>query len=116
MSEEVIVFERSEEYHRNCNIISEDDDEDRSKQLFVPTIKLKKMNNDSILIDTMVLKNVSLTSDLFRILEEEKLDILFENQYRTETKVAHTLQVKVQQGYNIATLEEKLCLWAGKLT
>lgn len=76
----------------------EDDDEvDGTEKAFVPSIKTKRMD-DSLLISTVVLKDVALSSSLFRLLEEEKLNIIFENQYRTETKVSHTLQVIVLWG------------------
>ncbi|PIA37143.1 hypothetical protein AQUCO_03000011v1 [Aquilegia coerulea] len=98
-----------------CEInVDIESDEEISKP-FVPSVKIKKFD-DSVLIETLALKDVALTSGLFRILEDEKLEILFENQYRTETIVAHTLQVKLQPGYNIEALEMKLCVWAGKPT
>ncbi|RZC90881.1 hypothetical protein C5167_028712 [Papaver somniferum] len=81
---------------------------------FVPSIKISKIE-DLILINTTVLKKVALTSFLFRILEEENLDIVFENQYRTESVVAHTIQVRVQPEYNIQVLENRLRMWAGGL-
>ncbi|KAI3966892.1 hypothetical protein MKX01_009009 [Papaver californicum] len=81
---------------------------------FVPSIKIKVME-DLILISTIVLKKVASTSSLFRILEEEKLDIVFENQYRTESIVAHTIQVRIQPEYNIQVLEDRLRMWAGGL-
>ncbi|KAI3868634.1 hypothetical protein MKX03_013144 [Papaver bracteatum] len=81
---------------------------------FVPSIKISKIE-DLILINTMVLKKVALTSSLFRILEEENLDIVFENQYRTECKVAHTIQVRIQPEYNVQLLENRLRMWAGLL-
>ncbi|MCL7026887.1 hypothetical protein MKW94_021283 [Papaver nudicaule] len=80
---------------------------------FMPSIKIRKIMEDSILIDTVVQKDVALTSTLFAILEEEKLDIVFEHQYRTEIEVSHTIQVKVQPGYNLNVLENKLRTWAG---
>lgn len=79
---------------------------------FVPSIKITIIE-DLILINTTVLKNVALTSSLFRIFEEENLDIVFENQYRTECKVAHTVQVRIQPEYNIQLLENRLRTWAG---
>ncbi|KAF5197339.1 hypothetical protein FRX31_013074 [Thalictrum thalictroides] len=94
--------------------IESDDEEENSSKPFVPKVRTKNLDADSLLIETLVLKDVALTSCLFRILEEEKLEIVFEHQYRTETKVSHTLQVKVQEGYNIEALEMKLCTWAGK--
>ncbi|KAI3846111.1 hypothetical protein MKW98_015480 [Papaver atlanticum] len=81
---------------------------------FVPSININVMEN-LILINTIVLKKVALTSTLFRILEEENLDIVFENQYRTECKVAHTIQVRIQPEYNIQVLENRLRIWAGGL-
>ncbi|RZC77191.1 hypothetical protein C5167_001335 [Papaver somniferum] len=81
---------------------------------FVPSIKITKIE-DLILINTTVLKNVALTSSLFRIFEDENLDIVFENQYRTECKVAHTIQVRIQPEYNIQLLEKRLRMWAGGL-
>ncbi|KAI3846110.1 hypothetical protein MKW98_015479 [Papaver atlanticum] len=81
---------------------------------FVPSIKISKIE-DLIFINTTVLKKVALTSSLFRILEEENLDIVFENQYRTECKVAHTVQVRIQPEYNIQVLENRLRMWAGGL-
>ncbi|KAJ8622778.1 hypothetical protein MRB53_031307 [Persea americana] len=68
--------------------------------------------DDSLLISTVVLKDVALSSSLFRLLEEEKLNIIFENQYRTETKVSHTLQVRVPLEYDVDVLERKLQKWA----
>ncbi|RZC90878.1 hypothetical protein C5167_028708 [Papaver somniferum] len=79
---------------------------------FVPSIKISKIE-DLILINTTVLKKVALTSSLFRIFEEENLDIVFENQYRTECNVAHTIQVRIQPEYNIQLLEKRLWMWAG---
>ncbi|KAI3997757.1 hypothetical protein MKX01_007644 [Papaver californicum] len=81
---------------------------------FMPSINIQKITEDSILIDTVVQKDVSLTSTLFGVLEEEKkLDIVFERQYRiTETLVSHTIQVKVQPDYDLHDLEIKLCTWA----
>ncbi|KAI3856730.1 hypothetical protein MKX03_029997 [Papaver bracteatum] len=81
---------------------------------FVPSIKISKIE-DLILIHTTVLKKVALTSTLFRILEEENLDIVFENQYRTECEVAHTIQVRIQPEYDIQVLENRLRIWAGGL-
>ncbi|KAI3908315.1 hypothetical protein MKX01_027337 [Papaver californicum] len=81
---------------------------------FVPSIKINVMEN-LILINTMVIKSVALTSSLFRILEEENLEIVFENQYRTESKVAHTIQVRIQPEYNVQVLENRLRMWAGGL-
>ncbi|KAI3856731.1 hypothetical protein MKX03_029998 [Papaver bracteatum] len=81
---------------------------------FVPSIKISKIE-DLILIHTTVFKKVALTSTLFRILEEENLDIVFENQYRTECKVAHTIQVRIQPEYDIQALENRLRIWAGGL-
>ncbi|RZC77194.1 hypothetical protein C5167_001350 [Papaver somniferum] len=81
---------------------------------FVPSIKISKIE-DLILINTTVLNKVALTSSLFRILEEENLDIVFENQYRTECTVAHTIQVRIQPEYNIQVLENRLRIWAGGL-
>ncbi|KAI3917196.1 hypothetical protein MKW92_050850 [Papaver armeniacum] len=79
----------------------------------MPSIKIRKIREDSILIDTVVRKDVSPTSTLFGVLEEEKLDIIFERQYRTETQVSHTIQVKVQPDYDLHDLENKLRTWAG---
>ncbi|KAI3996718.1 hypothetical protein MKX01_041018 [Papaver californicum] len=85
-----------------------------SRLQFMPSIKIRKITDDSILIDTVVEKDVSLTSTLFGVLEEEKLDIVFERQYRiTETQVSHTIQVKVQPDYDLHDLENKLRTWAG---
>ncbi|KAI3856729.1 hypothetical protein MKX03_029996 [Papaver bracteatum] len=81
---------------------------------FVPSININVMEN-LVLINTTVLKNVALTSTLFRILEEENLDIVFENQYRTECKVAHTIQVRIQPEYDIRVLENRLRMWEGGL-
>ncbi|XP_010243194.1 PREDICTED: uncharacterized protein LOC104587334 [Nelumbo nucifera] len=96
------------EYDMDCEI--EIDDE---SQPFAPSVKIRRIDN-TLLISTIVLKDVALSSSLFSILEEEKLDIVFENQYRTEHTVAHTVQVKVQPDYDINELEMKLCRWAGK--
>ncbi|KAF5194374.1 hypothetical protein FRX31_016043 [Thalictrum thalictroides] len=97
------------------DIESSTDEEEISSKPFVPKVRIKKLD-DSLLIETLVLKDVALTSRLFLILEEEKLEIVFEHQYRTQTKVSHKLQVKVQDGYNIEALEMKLCMWAGTPT
>ncbi|OVA19489.1 hypothetical protein BVC80_9057g70 [Macleaya cordata] len=115
----VQIAEREEDEHTIVEFESEDDDDDddeggngsSSLKPFVPSIKIKKMET-TVLINTIVLKEVALTSTLFKILEEEeKLDIVSENQYRTETKVAHTIQVKVEPEYNIDGLEKKLHKW-----
>ncbi|KAK9124106.1 hypothetical protein Sjap_013708 [Stephania japonica] len=82
---------------------------------FVPSIEIRTMEG-ALLINAVVLKEVSLTSALFRVLEEEKLDIVFENQYRSETKACHTIQVRVEPDYNIDSLARKLGVWAGKKT
>ncbi|XP_026405563.1 uncharacterized protein LOC113300575 isoform X2 [Papaver somniferum] len=84
-----------------------------SRLQFMPSIKIRKKTEDSILIDTVVQKDVSPTSTLFGVLEEEKLDIVFERQYRTETQVSHTIQVKVRPDYDLHDLENKLRTWAG---
>ncbi|MCL7039302.1 hypothetical protein MKW94_021108 [Papaver nudicaule] len=99
--------------------ISIDFDSDYEKdadevESFVPSIKIDQMDN-LVLINTTVLKNVALTSSLFRIFEQENLDIVFENQYRTEAKVAHTIQVRIRPEYNIRILEARLQMWAGLL-
>ncbi|KAF9594173.1 hypothetical protein IFM89_028830 [Coptis chinensis] len=96
-------------------LFESEEDEEETLKPFVPSIKLDRMEG-SILISTIVLKEVSLTSALFALLEEEKLDIVSENQYRTETKVAHTIQLNVPPGYNIDELERRLCIWARKPT
>ncbi|KAI3908314.1 hypothetical protein MKX01_027336 [Papaver californicum] len=93
-----------------------DYEKDRDEVIsFVPSIKLNVMENE-ILINTIVLKSVALTSSLFRILEKENLEIVFENQYRTESKVAHTIQVRIQPEYNVQVLENRLRMWAGGLS
>ncbi|KAK9158663.1 hypothetical protein Scep_005237 [Stephania cephalantha] len=75
----------------------EDDEEEgsssSSSSSFIPSIRIKRMEDHLILISTVVVKDVALTSDLFQLLEDEKLDIASESQYRTETRVAHTVQV-----------------------
>ncbi|KAI3856198.1 hypothetical protein MKX03_027780 [Papaver bracteatum] len=87
-----------------------------SRLQFMPSIKIRKITEDSIQIDTVVQKDVSPTSTLFGVLEEEKLDIAFGRQYRTETQVSHTIQVKVQPHYDLYDLENKLRTWAGYST
>ncbi|KAK9153856.1 hypothetical protein Sjap_001336 [Stephania japonica] len=83
---------------------------------FVPTITIRKMEG-SLLINAVVLKHVALTSNLFRIFEEEeKIGVLFENHYRTESKASHTIHLDVQLDYDVCTLEKKLCAWAGEST
>ncbi|OVA17952.1 hypothetical protein BVC80_1835g355 [Macleaya cordata] len=99
------------EYERE----DEEDEESKASRPFKPSIKILRME-DSIQISSIVQKDISLTSTLFGVLEEEKLDILFENQYRTETKVAHTIQVRVKPGYDVDALEKKLRTWAGYST
>ncbi|KAG9449538.1 hypothetical protein H6P81_009503 [Aristolochia fimbriata] len=96
-------------------LFEEEDEKDGTgaEKPFVPSIKIKR-TDDALFISTIVLKDVALTSLLFHILEEEKLDIVYENQYRTETKVAHTIQVRVGADYDADALEKKLCIWAGK--
>lgn len=85
--EEEIEEEEDEEEEKE-----EEDMVDVTQEAFVPSIKIKRMEK-ALLISTVVLKHVALSSGLFRLLEEEKLDLIFENQYRTETKVSHTIQV-----------------------
>ncbi|KAJ8619721.1 hypothetical protein MRB53_028250 [Persea americana] len=89
----------------------EEDMVDVTQEAFVPSIKIKRMEK-ALLISTVVLKHVALSSGLFRLLEEEKLDLLFENQYRTETKVSHTIQVRMPSEYDVDALETKLQTWA----
>ncbi|RWR94787.1 hypothetical protein CKAN_02409700 [Cinnamomum micranthum f. kanehirae] len=84
---------------------------DVTQEAFVPSIKIKRMEK-ALLISTVVLKHVALSSGLFRLLEEEKLDLIFENQYRTETKVSHTIQVRTPSEYDVDALEIKLQTWA----
>ncbi|KAL5995215.1 hypothetical protein ACLOJK_025273 [Asimina triloba] len=87
--------------------------DEKSEKAFVPSIKIKKMDSNLLLISTIVLKNVALSSVLFRLLEEEKLDIVCENQYRTETKVSHTIQVNLcSEDYDVGALELRLGAWA----
>ncbi|KAI3882628.1 hypothetical protein MKW92_010336 [Papaver armeniacum] len=117
--EETMSDDDDDEDEDDLGNISIDYDSDFEKdrddvKSFVPSIKISKIE-DLILINTMVLKKVALTSSLFRILEEENLDIVFENQYRTECKVAHTIQVRIQPEYNIQVLEKRLLMWAGGL-
>ncbi|KAI3831354.1 hypothetical protein MKW92_039549 [Papaver armeniacum] len=117
--EETMSDDDDDEDEDDLGNISIDYDSDFEKdgddvKSFVPSIKISKIE-DLILINTMVLKKVALTSSLFRILEEENLDIVFENQYRTECKVAHTIQVRIQPEYNIQLLENRLRMWAGLL-
>ncbi|XP_058077311.1 uncharacterized protein LOC131225738 [Magnolia sinica] len=96
-------------------------DEEKEKnsgpgKTFIPSIKIKKLDS-TLLISTVVLKDVALSSALFRLLEEEKLDIVYENQYRTETKVVHTIQVNLpSEGLDIDDLEQKLQAWAARRT
>ncbi|KAK9158671.1 hypothetical protein Scep_005245 [Stephania cephalantha] len=78
---------------------------------FVPTIDMVKMEG-SIFVSTVALKDVALTSALFRILEEGRLDVVFENQSRTGDKVAHIFQVRVEQGFDGNDFANKLCKWA----
>ncbi|XP_026413725.1 uncharacterized protein LOC113309511 [Papaver somniferum] len=118
-SDEETKSDDDDEDEDDLGNISIDYDSDFEKdgddvESFVPSIKISKIE-DLILINTMVLKKVALTSSLFRILEEENLDIVFENQYRTECKVAHTIQVRIQPEYNIQLLEKRLRMWAGGL-
>ncbi|KAK1265871.1 hypothetical protein QJS04_geneDACA000267 [Acorus gramineus] len=89
----------------------EDDDDDEWE--FVPSVKLKRMDT-SLLISAVVLKDVALSSKLFQLLEEQKLDIVFANQYRTETKVSHTIQVNLHSENEMVAFKERLYLWAGK--
>ncbi|XP_042485862.1 uncharacterized protein LOC122066106 [Macadamia integrifolia] len=86
--------------------------EDESKP-FMPSIKIIK-SEVSLLISTVVLKDISLTSTLFHLLEQEELQIDYETQYRSETKVSHTIKVTVRPGYDVDELEKKLWRWAGK--
>ncbi|KAK9158666.1 hypothetical protein Scep_005240 [Stephania cephalantha] len=108
--------EPDEESSWYCTIDFESDEEEESSLLsqprpFVPSIEIRTIEG-SLLINTVVLKEVSLTSALFRVLEDEKLDIVFENQYRSETKAFHTIQVRVEPDYNIDGLVRKLGVWA----
>ncbi|KAI3974813.1 hypothetical protein MKX01_028073 [Papaver californicum] len=81
---------------------------------FMPFFKIRKMTEDSVQIHTAAQKDVSLTSTLFDVPKEEKLDIVFGHQYIiTETKVPHTIQVEMQPGYDLNDLENKLRTWAG---
>ncbi|XP_043699806.1 uncharacterized protein LOC122650456 [Telopea speciosissima] len=86
--------------------------EDESKP-FVPSIKIIR-SDVSLLISTIVLKDISLTSTLFHILEQEELQIDYETQYRSDTKVSHTIKVNMRPGYDVDELEKKLWRWAGK--
>ncbi|KAJ4978096.1 hypothetical protein NE237_008876 [Protea cynaroides] len=86
--------------------------EDESKPL-VPSIQIIK-SEASLLISTIVLKDMSLSSTLFQILEQEELQIDYENQYRSEKKVSHNIKVNVRPGYDVDQLEKKLWRWAGK--
>ncbi|XP_010267270.1 PREDICTED: uncharacterized protein LOC104604568 [Nelumbo nucifera] len=97
----------------NHNKKGTEEDDDQELQPFVPSIKFTRFDS-SLLISTVVLKDIALTSVLFHILEEEKLAIVSENQYRTETKVSHTVLVRVKPDYDVDELEKKLCRWAGK--
>lgn len=94
--EDIVAESRREEKEEE-----EDDDDDvvcdccyvsENEKAIEPSIKIKRMDS-CLLISAVVLKDVALSSSLFRLIEEEKLDVIFENQYRTETKVSHTLQV-----------------------
>ncbi|KAK9168573.1 hypothetical protein Syun_000713 [Stephania yunnanensis] len=115
-------IEREVDHVEEKEVTSGSDDEDdeeegnrsSSSSSFIPSIRIKRMEDHLILISTVVVKDVALTSDLFQLLEDEKLDIASESQYRTETRVAHTVQVKVPEGYDVDALEKKLCAWAGK--
>ncbi|KAK9153859.1 hypothetical protein Sjap_001339 [Stephania japonica] len=94
-----------------CSVVFESEEDTEE---FVPSVNIRVLE-DSLLISTVVDKNIALASDLFRILEEEdEIDIVFENQYRTESRVAYTIQVKLLPNYNVELLEKKLCRWAGK--
>ncbi|KAK9126567.1 hypothetical protein Scep_015413 [Stephania cephalantha] len=95
-----------------CRVVFESEEEDTEE--FVPSVKIRVLE-ESLLISTIVDKDIALASELFRILEEEnEIDIVFENQHRTESRVAYTIQVKVLPDYNVELLEKKLCRWAGK--
>ncbi|KAK9126565.1 hypothetical protein Scep_015411 [Stephania cephalantha] len=115
----VLVVEREEcepccsTSNRSTEVIFENPEEP-----FVPTIAIREMEGNSLLINAVVNKNVSLTSNLFRIFEEEenKIVVLFENQYRTESNASHTIHLDVQPDYDVGTLEKKLCAWAGETT
>ncbi|KAI3926144.1 hypothetical protein MKW98_028280 [Papaver atlanticum] len=114
MNPENIMMMQMPEYESYEEILSPPSTSSWSSRLqFMPSIKIRKITEDSILIDTVVQKDVSPTSTLFGVLEEEKLDIVFERQYRTETQVSHTIQVKVQPDYDLHDLEYKLRTWAG---
>ncbi|RZC62109.1 hypothetical protein C5167_023847 [Papaver somniferum] len=115
MNPENIMMMEMPEYESYEGILSPPSTSSLSSRLdqFLPSIKIRKITEDSILIDTVVQKDVSPTSTLFCVLEEEKLDIVFERQYRTETQVSHTIQVKVQPDYDLHDLEYKLRTWAG---
>ncbi|KAK9127559.1 hypothetical protein Syun_016356 [Stephania yunnanensis] len=96
-----------------CRVVFESEEEDVTEE-FVPSVKIRVLE-ESLLISTIVDKDIALASELFRILEEEnEIDIVFENQYRTESRVAYTIQVKVLPDYKVELLEKKLCRWAGK--
>lgn len=91
----------------------EDDNNNETSRPFVPSIKIKRMDK-ILLISAVVCKDVATSSALFRVLEEEKLDIVHENQYRTENKVCYTIQARLHSELDSAALKEKLLAWARK--
>ncbi|KAK9127565.1 hypothetical protein Syun_016362 [Stephania yunnanensis] len=118
--EQVVLAVEIEEYEPCCSTSSRSTEVifENPEEPFVPTITIREMEGNSLLINAVVNKNVSLTSNLFRIFEEEenKIVVLFENQYRTESNASHTIHLDVQPDYDVGTLEKKLCAWAGETT
>lgn len=108
--ESIVESEKGKsEEEENYEVYIEDDE--ARVEAFVPSIKIKRMDT-AVIISTLVVKDVALSSALFRLLEQEKLNIVYESQYRTQTKVSHTIQVKVQPEYDVDALEKKLLTWA----
>ncbi|XP_049936931.1 uncharacterized protein LOC116266221 [Nymphaea colorata] len=98
----------------NNSFIENSEEEEARLEDFVPTIKVRKMAG-SLLISTVIQKEVALSSNLFRLLENEDLSIIFEHQYRTKTKVCHTIRVRVPPEMDIDAFKAKLEAWgAGK--
>ncbi|KAK9091779.1 hypothetical protein Sjap_024956 [Stephania japonica] len=95
-----------------CTVVFESEEEETEE--FVPLVSIRV--EESLLISTIVDKHNALALDLFHILEEEdEIDIVFENQYRTVSRIAYTIQVKLLPDLiNVELLEKKLCRWAGK--
>ncbi|XP_031501707.1 uncharacterized protein LOC116265294 [Nymphaea colorata] len=85
----------------------EEEEEEARLEDFVPTIKVRKMDGP-LLISTVIQKEVALSSNLFRLLENEHLSIIFEHQCPTKTKVRNTFQVRVPPEMDIDASKAKL--------